>query len=86
MKDKIKNIPEKTPLQEHLERLFEQMLPKDNAPEEVKSRVFDTIETLVLVSDLAALFTVDFGQSEFELIDLTGTKKQSDKKQSDKED
>jgi len=80
MKDNIKNIPEKTPLQEHLEHLFEQMLPEENAPEEVKNRVFDTIDTLVLVSDLTALFTVEFGQSEFELIDLMGKKKSSDKK------
>lgn len=79
MKDNLKNIPEKTPLQEHLERLFEQMLPEENAPEEVKNRVFDTIDTLVLVSDLAALFTVEFGQSEFELFDLMGGKKQSEK-------
>lgn len=79
MKDKLKDIPEKTPLQEHLERLFEQMLPEENAPEEVKNRVFDTIDTLVLVSDLAALFTVEFGQSEFELIDLIGEEKQNDK-------
>ena len=57
MKDNMKNIPKKTPLQEHLEQLFEQMLPEENAPEEVKNRVFDTIDTLVLVSDLAALFT-----------------------------
>ena len=79
MKDDINNIPEKTPLQEHLEHLFEQMLPEENAPEEVKNRVFDTIDTLVLVSDLAALFTVDFGQTEFELIDILGGKKQDSK-------
>lgn len=79
MKDKLKNIPKKTPLQEHLEHLFEQMLPEDNAPEDVKDRVFDTIDTLVLVSDLTALFTVEFGQSEFELIDLIGQEKQIDK-------
>ena len=79
MKDNTKKTTEKTPLQAHLENLFEQMLPEENAPEEVKSRVFDTIDTLVLVSDLAALFTVDFGQSEFELMDLIGKKKQSDK-------
>lgn len=80
MKDNLKNTPEKTPLQEHLEHLFEQMLPKENAPEEVKNRVFDTIDTLALVSDITSLFTVDFGQSEFELIDLMGAKKDSDKK------
>jgi hypothetical protein len=79
MKDNLKNIPEKTPLQEHLEHLFEQMLPEDNAPEEMKSRVFDTIDTLVLVGDLVSLFTVEFGQSEFELMDLVGKGKQSDK-------
>ncbi len=80
MKDSIKNTPEKTPLQEHLECLFEQMLPEDNAPEDVRSRVFDTIDTLSLVGDLTALFTVEFGQSEFELIDLLGKGKDSDKK------
>ena len=79
MKDNMKHIPEKTPLQEHLEQLFEQMLPKENAPEDVKKRVFDTIDTLTLVGDLTALFTVEFGQSKFELIDLIGTKQQSEK-------
>lgn len=65
-----KSASQKTPLQRHLETLFEQMKPEEDAPEDMKKEVFDTIETLEMVNDIADLFTGKFGASKADFIDL----------------
>lgn len=69
MKEKNQN-QEKTPLQRHLEQLFEQMKPDENAPKAIKDEVFSTIETIELVSDITDLFTGKFSETEGEFLDI----------------
>lgn len=60
----------KTELQLHLEDMFQQMLPTDDAPDAIKNDVFNTIDTLNLVGDFVDLFTAKFTQTETEFLDL----------------
>lgn len=55
---------EKNPIRENLEDKFKQLLPAEDAPEEVKKEVFQTLDTLNLLGDLADLFTVKFSRTE----------------------
>lgn len=54
----------------NLEEQFRKLLYKDDAPEEIKEEVFNTIDTLTFLGDIADLFTAKFGQTESELLDL----------------
>lgn len=54
----------------NLEEQFRKLLSKDDAPEEIKEEVFNTIDTLTFLGDIADLFTAKFGQTESELLDL----------------
>lgn len=60
----------KTELQLHLETMFQEMLPTNDAPEDIKKDVFNTIDTLNLVGDFVDLFTTKFTQTETEFLDL----------------
>ena len=61
---------DKSELQLHLEGLFEQMIPPDDAPPDVKEEVFNTISTLDLAVDVVDLFTGKFVSSEAKFLDL----------------
>lgn len=61
---------EKTATELHIEQLFKNMLPREDAPEAVKKEVFQTLDTLNLVGDVFDLFTAKFTQSESEFLDL----------------
>jgi hypothetical protein len=51
-------------IQKNLEEKFKQMLPPDNAPEALKQEVFQTLDTLNLLGDIADLFTSKFTKVE----------------------
>ncbi|MFT4759872.1 MAG: hypothetical protein ACI9XO_003649 [Paraglaciecola sp.] len=55
---------EKSDIQKHLEEKFKAMLPKEDAPEELKKEVFQTLDTLNLIGDVADLFTTKFTRTE----------------------
>lgn len=69
------------PIQKHLEEQFKQLLPDETAPEDLKKEVFQTLDTLSLMGDIADLFTAKFGQTEavfmgvMDTEDTTGTSK-----------
>lgn len=67
MKDRAE---EKTEMELHIEQLFEQMLPKEDAPEAIKKEVFQTLDTLNLMGDVLDLFTTKFTQTESEFLDI----------------
>ncbi|MEM8528945.1 MAG: hypothetical protein AAGG68_30205 [Bacteroidota bacterium] len=54
----------KNDLQLSLEEKFKALLPKEDAPEELKKEVFQTLDTLNLVGDIVDLFTDKFIQTE----------------------
>ena len=51
-------------LKQHLEEQFRQFRPQGEVPADMKKNVFDTLETLRLVSDVFELFTLKFTQAE----------------------
>lgn len=57
-------------IRSNLEEQFKNLLPDDGAPEQIKDEVFNTIDTLTFIGDLADLFTAKFGKTESELLDL----------------
>lgn len=61
---------EPTPLEKALATKLEQLLPDENAPAEVKTAVFRTIELLDLAGSIADLFTTKFAATGAALIDL----------------
>lgn len=54
----------------NLEDIFKQFIPDENAPEELKKEVFQTLDTLNLIGDLADLFTAKFSKTEAVLLGL----------------
>jgi hypothetical protein len=54
----------------NLEDIFKQLIPDENAPEELKKEVFQTLDTLNLIGDLADLFTAKFSKTEAVLLGL----------------
>lgn len=62
---------EKSDVQRHLEEKFREMLPKEDAPEDLKKEVFQTLDTLNLIGDIADLFTAKFTKTEAAFFDLT---------------
>lgn len=61
---------EKSETQLHIEQLFQQMLPTEDAPPAVKEEVFNTLDSLHLLGDVMDLFTAKFTQTETEFLDL----------------
>ena len=57
-------------LHDHLKDEFQKMKPKEAAPVALKKQVFDTLDTIQLVADMADLFTVKFTQTESQLVGL----------------
>ncbi len=57
-------------LHSHLKGAFQKMQPKEAAPAALKKQVFDTLDTIQLVADMADLFTVKFTQTESQLVGL----------------
>ena len=65
-------------IRENLEEKFKQLLPDDNAPEELKEEVFNTLDTFNLMGDIVDLFTTKFSQSESHLLDMMQDNRQED--------
>ncbi len=65
-----------------LESRFQELEPTENAPQELKQEVFNTLETLQLVADLADLFTVKFSKTKLDFLDIT-TRKEAPRPDSD---
>jgi len=61
---------EKNPIQKNLEEKFKEFYPNENAPEGMKEEVFQTLETLNLIGDIADLFTAKLAQTEADFIDI----------------
>ena len=58
------------PIKKNLEDKFRQLLPKEDAPEELKQEVFNTLDMLNLVGDVVDLFTAKFSKTEASFFDL----------------
>ncbi len=59
-------------LRNHLKDEFQKMQPKEAAPAVLKKQVFDTLDTIRLMADMADLFTVKFTKTESQMMDLLG--------------
>lgn len=60
----MKNKEETNKIRQNLEAQFKGLLPKDDAPQELKEEVFNTIDTLSLIGDIVDLFTTKFSHTE----------------------
>ena len=72
--DKQHGSESKSDLQKQLEKLFQEAEPDGALPESLKKEVFDTLDTIQLVADVADLFTVKFTKSESQLLELADPK------------
>lgn len=68
---------ERNDIQKHLEEKFKQMLPKEDAPEELKKEVFQTLDTLNLIGDIADLFTAKFSKTEAAFFNISDEAEQN---------
>lgn len=57
-------------IKQNLEEVFSNLAPKGSAPEHLKKEVFQTLDTLHLIGDIADLFTVKMTKSEATFFDL----------------
>ena len=57
-------------LRQHLTSQFKAVKKDAAMPENLKNEVFNTLDTIQLMADVADLFTVKFTQSESQFIDL----------------
>ncbi len=64
-------------LRHHLSAQFQQVRAKEQAPEELKKSVFDTLDSLQLIADVADLFTVKFAMSESSMVGLMSKPKEN---------
>ncbi len=60
----MKNKEETNKIRQNLAAQFKGLLPKDDAPQELKEEVFNTIDTLSLIGDIVDLFTTKFSHTE----------------------
>lgn len=65
-----KQTSKKSPIQQHLEQEFDQFGEAIQAPDDLKKEVFNTLDTLALLGDIADLFTAKFAGSEANLLDF----------------
>lgn len=70
----------------NLEDIFKQLIPDENAPEELKKEVFQTLDTLNLIGDLADLFTAKFSKTEAVLLGLLQDEEFLDEEKEDQKD
>ncbi len=61
---------EGNPIRNNLHHQFAQLTSEEPAPEALKEEVFDTLDTIHLLADVMDLFTVKFGNTEAEFLDL----------------
>ena len=68
-------------IEEHLEKQLNLMEQGVQAPSELKSEVFNTLDTLGLLGDIADLFTVKFSHSNAIILDAaTNTGEENDER------
>lgn len=68
MKDNNQLKEKAEELRNHLSEQFHQLQPKEPAPQELKKNVFDTLDTLQLMADVADLFTVKFAKANTRMV------------------
>ena len=61
---------ENNPIKLNLEDKFRLLIPEENAPEDLKKEVFNTLDMLNLLGDIADLFTAKFTQTEAVFLDI----------------
>lgn len=59
----------KTVLEQKFLELKDERAPQEEAPAELKKEVFNTLNSLILLTDLADLFTVKFAQTNLTFLD-----------------
>lgn len=65
-------------IKHNLEDKFKQLLPQEDAPQELKKEVFGTIETLTLIGDIADLFTAKFSIAQSQFLSFLQNEKDSE--------
>lgn len=61
---------QENPIKNNLEELFKQLIPEEDAPEDMKKEIFQTLDTLNLIDDIADLFTGKLVSTELDFLDL----------------
>lgn len=65
-------MKKEAPLNQHLSETFDKLRLSRHVetPEDLKTAVFESLDTLSFIGDVVDLFTLKFGQSEASLINL----------------
>ena len=67
MKNEDINYDESSEIKSLLEEKFGEFIDEDNVPEDIKGEVFNSLNTLALVGDLADLFTIKFAKTNLNI-------------------
>lgn len=68
MKNDAIDYDESSEMKSLLEEKFGEFIDEDNVPEDIKGEVFNSLNTLALIGDLADLFTVKFAKTNLNII------------------
>lgn len=63
---------DKTPLQLKLDAQLQLLVPREDAPEDLKQEVFRTLDFLDTLGEITELFTQKFGETNAHFFDLFG--------------
>ena len=55
-------------IRNNLEKQFKKLIPEDAPPEQLKEEIFQTLDTVNVIGDIADLFTFQFMQTSAKLI------------------
>ena len=75
------NKNDQSEIHKNLEEQFQKLGADTEAPKDLKKEVFNTLDTLQLMGDIADLFTAKFTQSEAELMDVVTPNKEEEEEQ-----
>lgn len=62
--------PNNTEIEKHLEKQFQEYLPKEDVPANLKEEVFQSLDRIRFAAEIMDLFTGKFTSSEMELLNI----------------
>ncbi len=74
MKNESIDYDESSEIKSLLEEKFGEFIDEENVPEGIKDDVFNSLNTIALIGDLADLFTIKFAKTNFSFIDPNAEK------------
>ena len=61
---------EENPIESHLNELFKKFIPEEDAPDSMKKEIFQSLDTINQIGDIADLFTGRLVKTEMDFLDF----------------